>query len=210
MNKQTQTNEDRRVVKNRVRAQIEQHLPLVQKMARQIASRTPANIRAEDLIGAGTLGLMDSVTRNRGGDGPAFACYMRTRIRGAIQDELRAFDWLPRRARKAGEKSPNSSSRRPVAVVGFGDLQPGPERQPACERPESDPLEATTNKALGEALRVALSSLGEREQLVLKLHYFNDMRLKEIGRLLSVSEARISQIHHRALGKLRPILKNAA
>ena len=46
--------------------------------------------------------------------------------------------------------------------------------------------------------------------MVLRLHYFRGMRLKEIGRLLGVSEARVSQIHHRALGRLRPMVELAA
>lgn len=190
--------------------QVEQNLPMVLEMARRIAVRAPANIRAEDLIGAGTLGLMDSVRRNNGGTGPSLACYMRTRIRGAIQDELRAFDWLPRRARARNNGATKRGAPRPVAVIAFGDLPPGPQRHPVAEDPWSDPMEATALRARNESLREAMSLLQPRERLVLNLHYFNDMRLREISRFLGVTEARISQIHHRALSKLKPVLKKAA
>src|SRR6185503_3671143 len=91
--------------------------------------RLPPNVRREDLFSAGMLGLYDSMRKNGGDeDGPKFEWYARIRIRGAILDELRAQDWLPRRARwvAAGrrEAAPGATNL-PSAVIGFDDLGVG-------------------------------------------------------------------------------------
>ena len=189
---------------------IRKHMPLVHKLARRMAMRAPASIVPDDLLSAGTYGLVDSVIRNRGDDGASFACYVRMRIRGAIYDELRANDWLPRRARQKNQPEPESGPPRPVAVIRFDDLPAGPEATPATKEIDSDPFEALTRKRARKNLYDALSELPERDRLVVHLHYFKGMQIREIGRFLGVSEARISQIHHRALGRIRPFLKTAA
>jgi RNA polymerase sigma factor FliA len=189
---------------------IKKHMPLVHKLARRMAMRAPASIVPDDLLSAGTYGLVDSVIRNRGDDGASFACYVRMRIRGAIYDELRANDWLPRRARLKNQTEPESGPPRPVAVIRFDDLPAGPEATPATKEIDSDPFEALTRKRVRKNLYDALSELPERDRLVVHLHYFKGMQIREIGRFLGVSEARISQIHHRALGRIRPFLKTAA
>ncbi len=74
----------------------------------------------------------------------------------------------------------------------------------------TNPLNALTEKRRAMTLKQELDQLPARDRLVLHLHYFKGMRLKEIGRLLGVSEARISQIHHRALGQLKPKIRDAA
>jgi RNA polymerase sigma factor for flagellar operon FliA len=66
------------------------------------------------------------------------------------------------------------------------------------------------SKRIADLLRRELAELPERDRLVLHLHYFKGMRLREIGRFLGVSEARVSQIHHRALRQMRPRLSTAA
>jgi RNA polymerase sigma factor FliA len=189
---------------------IKKHMPLVHKLARRMAMRAPASIVPDDLLSAGTYGLVDSVIRNRGDDGASFACYVRMRIRGAIYDELRANDWLPRRARLKNQPEPESGPPRPVAVIRFDDLPAGPEATPATKEIDSDPFEALTRKRVRKNLYDALSELPERDRLVVHLHYFKGMQIREIGRFLGVSEARISQIHHRALNRIRPFLKTAA
>jgi len=188
---------------------IREHMPLVKHIARRFARRLPASVAHDDLVGAGALGLVDSVTRRRKGDDASFACYTRIRIRGAIFDELRSHDWLPRRSRSA-ERRETQGEPFPVAVVHFDDLPAGRDRTPTDPSPSANPLEALAYKRIACQLRRELNQLPDRDRLVLHLHYFRGMRLKEIGRLFGVSEARISQIHHRALAQLRPRLPSAA
>ncbi|MBN2525916.1 MAG: sigma-70 family RNA polymerase sigma factor [Deltaproteobacteria bacterium] len=189
---------------------IKKHMPLVQKLARRMASRAPASIATDDLFSAGSLGLVDSVLRNRGGDGASFACYVRMRIRGAIYDELRANDWLPRRSRSKDKEEQTSGPAKPVAVIRFDDLPAGPESNPENKEKRTNPFDALTAKRTFENLQEALNAMPKRDKLVLHLHYFKGMQIREIGRLLGVSEARISQIHHRALCRIRPLIKSAA
>jgi len=190
-------------------ALIKEHMPLVKIFARRFSRRLPPSVAHDDLLGAGALGLIDSVVRRRGDDEGSFACYTRIRIRGAIFDELRSHDWLPRRSRSA-ERSNKEGVPQPVAVVHFEDLPSGADRTPADQQKDGDPLEMLSKKRIATLLRQELEQLPERDRLVLHLHYFKGMRLKEIGRLLGVSEARVSQIHHRALHQLKPRLKAAA
>ena len=188
---------------------IRENMPLVKIIARRFSKRLPASVAQDDLMGAGALGLIDSVVRRRGDDESSFACYTRIRIRGAIFDELRSHDWLPRRSRNQ-EQTETSGPPRPVAVVHFDDLPTEADRTPADRSSEGNPLNALTRKRMATLLKQELDMLPERDRLVLHLHYFKGMRLKEIGRLLGVSEARISQIHHRALSQLKPRIRDAA
>jgi len=188
---------------------IRQHMPLVRQLARRMALRAPASIVSDDLLSAGTYGLVDSVIRNRGDGGASFACYVRMRIRGAIYDELRANDWLPRRARLKDQPEPESGPPRPVAVIRFDDLPQGQDAI-ATKEIDADPFEALTRKRVRRSLHQALSGLPERDRLVVHLHYFKGMQIREIGKFLGVSEARISQIHHRALERIRPFVDLAA
>jgi RNA polymerase sigma factor for flagellar operon FliA len=183
-------------------------MPLVKIIARRFSKRLPASVAQDDLLGAGALGLIDSVVRRRGDDEGSFACYTRIRIRGAIFDELRSHDWLPRRSRHAEQTE--SGPPKPVAVVHFDDLPTEADRTPADRSTETNPLNALTRKRMAALLQQELNQLPERDRLVLHLHYFRGMRLKEIGRLLGVSEARVSQIHHRALAQLKPKVRDAA
>jgi RNA polymerase sigma factor FliA len=188
---------------------IRDHMPMVKLIARRFAKRLPASVSQDDLLGAGALGLLDSVVRRRGDDEDSFSCYSRIRIRGAIFDELRAHDWLPRRSRST-EKKEVTGAPHPVAVIHFDDLPHGKERQPSSTTGEDNPLDALTRKRKISTLCRELETLPERDRLVIRMHYFRGMRLKEIGRLLGISEARVSQIHHRVLNQLRPRLLEAA
>jgi RNA polymerase sigma factor for flagellar operon FliA len=190
-------------------ALIRRHMPLVHKLARRMALRAPASVVSDDLLSAGTYGLLDSVLRNRGDGGASFACYVRMRIRGAIFDELRANDWLPRRSRLKDQLEPHSGPARPVAVIRFDDLPKGQDAI-ATKEIDADPHEALTRKRVDRSLHQALSELPDRDRLVVHLHYFKGMQIREIGKLLGVSEARISQIHHRALARIRPFVDLAA
>ncbi len=188
---------------------IREHMPLVKVFARSFSKRLPASVAHDDLVGAGTLGLIDSVVRNRHDKESSFTCYTRIRIQGAIFDELRSHDWLPRRSRNA-DQSNRCGAPDAVAVIHFDDLPRGTERAPADKSSHSNPLEFLSRKRVAAHLKKELDLLPKRDRLILHLHYFKGMRLKEIGCLLGVSEARVSQIHHRTLCQLKPKIPSAA
>jgi RNA polymerase sigma factor for flagellar operon FliA len=184
-------------------------MPLVKIYARLLSRRLPPSVAHDDLVAAGALGLIDSVIRRRGSDENSFACYTRIRIKGAMFDELRSHDWLPRSSRTS-EKSERKGEPRPIAVIHFDDLPAGTERNPWDTSEDTDPLEILSRKRAVNILNQELSQLPGRDRLVLHLHYFKGMRLKEIGRFLGISEARVSQLHHRSLQQMKPRLKYAA
>jgi RNA polymerase sigma factor for flagellar operon FliA len=173
---------------------IDVYLPLVRQVVGQLARRLPANVQRDDLLAAGVFGLVDSLRRNGGDEGAAFEWYARTRIRGAVFDELRAQDWLSRRAR--------ASERVSACFVSFDEME-GDEPELADL---DDPAAAVESRSLCEALARALAQLGDRERVVVARYYFEGARLKDIGNELGVSEPRISQILGRAIGRLREIL----
>jgi RNA polymerase sigma factor for flagellar operon FliA len=90
---------------------IKQYAPLVRRLAHQMIARLPANVELDDMIQAGMLGLMDAVGRFEEAQGVAFEVYAASRIRGAMLDELRAGDWLPRSARKSQRDIENAVHR---------------------------------------------------------------------------------------------------
>lgn len=175
---------------------VDTYLPLVRRVVRQLARRLPSNVQRDDLVSAGVFGLIDSLRRNGGDGGAAFEWYARTRIRGAIFDELRAQDWLSRRARAAGDVA--------ACFVSFEDVANDDESGLACGG--DDPSEAFESCSLRHALARALDQLPEREGRVVVRYYFEGAKLKDIGAELGVSEPRISQLLARAIERLRAIL----
>lgn len=88
-----------------------QYAPLVRKLAHQMIARLPANVELDDMIQAGMMGLMDAVARFEESHGVAFEAYAANRIRGAMLDELRANDWLPRSVRRSQRDIENAVHR---------------------------------------------------------------------------------------------------
>lgn len=191
---------------------LQAYLPLVHQVVAQLARRLPANVLRDDLVAAGVVGLLDSLRRNGGDAGVAFEWYARTRIRGAVMDELRAQDWLTRRARAAVAKATreDATESRAAALVSLHELSPV-EESDHLVAPGADP--ATTFEARDDyrVLALAMEQLPERERFIVGKHYFDGMKFKDIGAELKVSEPRVSQLHARALGRLRVIFhENAA
>ncbi len=81
--------------------QATRHMPLVRRIAQRLLARLPANVELDDLVQAGMIGLMEAVERFDQAHGIAFEAYATSRVRGAMLDELRAGDWLPRSARRS-------------------------------------------------------------------------------------------------------------
>ncbi len=80
---------------------IENYLPMVRRAATRMIGRLPANVELDDLIQAGVLGLMDAMQRYEQGHGAQFETFAMQRVRGAMLDELRGTDWVPRSVRKS-------------------------------------------------------------------------------------------------------------
>ncbi|MBL8510780.1 MAG: RNA polymerase sigma factor FliA, partial [Betaproteobacteria bacterium] len=81
-------------------AYLKQYAPLVKRLAHHLLAKLPANVELDDMIQAGMIGLMDAISRFEEGQGTQFETYANQRIRGAMLDELRNNDWLPRSVRK--------------------------------------------------------------------------------------------------------------
>lgn len=222
----------------RVVPEIVLHLPLVWRVARQVARRLPAPMGPADLIGAGTLGLLRALARFEPARGENFAAYAEIRIRGAILDQLREQDWLPRSVRSkrrrleavTGElqqslgRAPDAdelacalgTSRAAVERVrrdaGADTVPVGPaddDGDRASVESGGDPGRALEERQRRVRLGRALDGLPARQQEVIALYFVEQRRLREIGALLGVSESRVSQILRETLDTLRSALADA-
>ncbi|WP_437574674.1 sigma-70 family RNA polymerase sigma factor [Sorangium sp. So ce887] len=183
------------------------YFPLVRKLVRQVSRHLPPNVQRDDLLSAGMLGLVDSLRKNGGSDGETFAGYAKLRIRGAIVDELRAQDWLSRRAREAVEAGAAGKVGGTTVFVSLSEVTPTEES--AHMSGGDDPIEVIAAQATRRALSFAIAQLPERERRVIGMYYFEGAKLKDIGAELGVGEPRVSQLHTRALGMLRGMLSHA-
>ncbi|HWZ91260.1 MAG TPA: sigma-70 family RNA polymerase sigma factor [Polyangiaceae bacterium] len=188
---------------------LQQYEPLVRKIAGGFQRKLPRNVLREDLIAAGMSGLWDAIRRHPDGPGESFEWYVRVRIRGAILDELRAQDWLPRRARAAAEAASGTDAYiPPPAVVRFDDVSEW--EQNRCLADASSSEAAVAAKFAQETLAKAVEQLPERERHIVSQHYFRGVKFKDLGAELGVSEPRISQLHSRAIQRLKVIINSAA
>ena len=190
--------------------EVSRHMPLVRQVVARFLRRLPANVLRDDLVAAGVFGLIDSLRKNGGDSGPTFESYARIRIRGAILDELRTQDWLPRRARWAASGKVAASSDTPVAVIALDDLSATERSNNFIDESKEDPSVLLEQGHERLRLARAIEQLPERERLIVQMHYFRGARFKDIGEQLGVSEPRISQLHTRAMGQLRKILAESA
>lgn len=178
-------------------ALLKEYAPLVRKIAGGFQRKLPRSVLREDLISAGMLGLWDAILRDKHGR-DSFEWYARVRIRGAILDELRTEDWLPRRARaQAG------AGGAPTAVIRFDDLSDGENawlQRASANQPQLDDDER------GERLSLALATLTPRYREIV-LSILAGEKLRDIGKRLGVSEPRVSQIKSRAIAQLRHTLR---
>jgi RNA polymerase sigma factor for flagellar operon FliA len=186
------------------REELTLYMPLVHQVVARVLRKVPPNVLREDLVAAGTFGLVDAL--RRGADrGAAFEWYARIRIRGAVMDELRSQDWLTRRARTRAVRAEARGEGRPIGFVGFDDL---PEAQANGFADESiaSPDAAIEQHMDRIMLERAVSTLPEREGNIVAWHYFEGVPFKTIAVRLGVSEPRVSQLHSRAMERLRGTL----
>ena len=219
------------------------YAPLVKYISERIAIRLPINITKEELNSAGILGLFDALDKFDAEMGIKFETYAEHRIRGAILDELRKMDWLPRSIREEIRRvenaiiaARNKLGREPedfeiaqemgidmdtyhkilgraqgVSLLSLDDPTPNG-LTPVFAKQVADtpsPLDDLTRKEMKEIIAGAIACLPKKEQLVLSLYYYDDLTLKEIAKVLELTESRISQIHSKAIISLRTKLKGA-
>ncbi|MFH1130327.1 MAG: FliA/WhiG family RNA polymerase sigma factor [Pseudomonadota bacterium] len=212
----------------------EQYLPFVRKIANRIARRLPSSVDVDDLIGAGTVGLMEALERYNPVGGRSFETYAEFRVKGAIFDELRRNDPLNRAARNSRSQIESKTAEltselgRPpeteeVAAAmnttvekyldTAGRVQalrvvslstPGME----LENPNSSQEEEIGQQQLIDLVRGAIEKLPERQQMVLNLYYVDGLNQQQVGEVLGVSESRISQILSEVTRRLRKLVKD--
>jgi RNA polymerase sigma factor for flagellar operon FliA len=186
------------------REELSLYMPLVHQVVARILRKVPPNVLRDDLLAAGTFGLVDAL-RKSADRGAAFEWYARIRIRGAVVDELRSQDWLTRRARTRVTRAEARGEGRSIGFVGFDDL---PEAQ---QHSFADDSIAAPDAAIEQhmdriMLERAVSTLPEREGNIVAWHYFEGVPFKTIAVRLGVSEPRVSQLHSRAMDRLRGTL----
>jgi RNA polymerase sigma factor for flagellar operon FliA len=175
--------------------EIKAFLPVVEKEAARFLRRLPRSVQKDDLVSAGTIGLLDALRRNAGPRDARFEHYVRIRVRGAILDELRREDWLSR-----GDRERLRACVSAASVVHMEDL--AEVTAEACSADES-PADAAARRMQWDAASDAMRSLPPREREILDMYYLRGWMVKDIAAAMGVSEPRISQLHAQALGRLR-------
>jgi RNA polymerase sigma factor for flagellar operon FliA len=185
------------------REELATYMPLVHQTVARVLRRLPPNVLRDDLVAAGTFGLIDAF-RKSSERGPAFDWYARIRIRGAVVDELRAQDWLSRRARNEITKARARGEGASMSMVGLDDL---PEQaQGLVDTAALSPHQQVESRMTRAALDRAVGSLPEREASIVTWHYVEGLAFKDIADRLGVSQPRVSQLHSRAIDRLRTLM----
>lgn len=213
-----------------------QHLGLVKRTALHLKGRIPQVMDVDELIQVGMIGLIEASQSFDASRGVDFEIFARTRIRGAILDEVRRISVLPRSAishiretNEATQELATALGRSPTQAeladfMGKEQSDYQKERSHAhqmlmvdSEAAEDEMLNAPAQQAyepeqevgdamLMDSLTDAISQLPERDQIIMSLYYTEDMNLKEIGAVLDISESRVSQLLTANVKKLRKIL----
>ena len=194
--------------KSPTREELTSFMPLVHQVVARILRRLPPNVLREDLVAAGSYGLVDAL-RKSADRGPGFEWYARVRIRGAVVDELRSQDWLSRRARSRTVQAHANGTAGATSVVGFDDLSDS-QAHSLVDESAVTPHDQVERRMERAALERAVALLPEREANIVAWHYFEDVPFKTIAVRLGVSEPRISQLHSRAMGMLKTKLRAEA
>lgn len=220
---------------------IMEYAPLIKFIAQKIAVRLPSNIELDDLISSGVIGLMDAIDKYDPTRDNKFKTYAEFRIRGAILDELRAQDWVPRSVRDKAKlldrtiiELENETGRtpedeeiaarlkmsmedyydlvnqvRPVSLLSIDEAATfsNVDKKSILNLLEgakvNNPFNQLNSKSVKDIVTKAIEDLPERQRLVLSLYYYEDLNLKEIGKVLRVTESRVSQLHAQAVSRLR-------
>jgi RNA polymerase sigma factor for flagellar operon FliA len=217
--------------------------PLVKYVAGRMGSGLPGHVEESDLISYGLTGLISAIERFDLDREIKFETYAITRIRGAIIDELRSLDWVPRSVRakardieRANQKLEARLQRAPTDDEMAGELEMttddfheallqisnstlialdelwsandsgGDQVSLLDTLPDQgapDPQAVVDQGELRDRIADAIAALPEREKLVVALYYYENLTLREIGEVLGVTESRVSQLHTKAVLRLR-------
>lgn len=219
------------------------YAPLVKYVAGRLSVGLPGHVEEGDLVSYGLLGLINAIERFEPDRDIKFETYAISRIKGAIIDELRSMDWVPRSVRSRAREIErvigeleNKHKRAPSdeeickaldisqdefnsnlaaihrsSVAALDELwtiaSSGGDtvalidtiEDPNAEDPSRKFATTETRAALAEAIR----RLPERERLVIALYYYEELTLREIGEILGVTESRVSQLHTKAVLRLK-------
>ncbi len=222
-----------------------EYAPLVKVVAGRLSMYLGYNVEYDDLVSYGIFGLIDAIDKFDCFKEVKFETYASLRIRGAVLDQIRKMDWIPRTIRQKQKKieavikqielsTGHSATEEEIAkglgisedeyiewqsqmkITGLVSLNEymeqgsdvsqdyGRHTSSRFESPEERVEKTELSKVLGEALEL----LTEKEQKVITLYYYEELTLKEISNILEVSESRISQLHTRALQKMKSKMGN--
>ncbi len=212
---------------------VRHYAPKVKYLALRLKSRLPKSVELNDLISAGTLGLMESFGKFCPDLRIKFDTYAESRIRGAMLDELRKLDWFPRSLRKrvrtvdeAIIRLEHLHGRTPteeelVAETGFDlptvrEVLEALQNQyflsldlafetltPAESSREEAPHKQIESQELIDKVGELIEELTEREKLVLSLYYTDELNMRETAEVMGITEGRVSQLHSQAMSRLR-------
>lgn len=223
---------------------INDSLPFIKYTAYRLAQRIPPQLSVSDLISVGITGLLDALQRYTEGR-VKLNTFVEYRIKGAILDELRTHDWVPRsiktkigQIRKAHRELEKDLGRIPneeeiagrlsisldeyyrtiqnasnAVVFSFEDFRDRMHAESDMDVmeciPDPDmktPLELLEQNSAMEELAGVIEQLPDRERLILSLYYWEELTLKEIGKILGLTEGRICQLHNQALVRLKALM----
>ena len=211
---------------------------LVKLVAGRLSMYLGHNVEYDDLVSYGIFGLIDAIDKFDTTKNVKFETYASLRIRGAILDQIRKMDWIPRtvrqRQRRIDEAMKQVEMRtgrtatdeeiaielgvteeellnwqsqlkvtNVVSLSEFEEQGQEPTVEVASKNRFLQPEDVVEEQELKQMLVEALSLLTEKERRVIELYYYEDLTLKEISLVLEVSESRVSQLHTKALVKMR-------
>ncbi len=222
-----------------VKRLVEQHLPLVQAIARKVKKSVGASVELEDLVGYGSKGLVEAAERFDSRHGAAFSTFAYYRIRGAMYDGLRSMGWYSRAdyARYRAEERANEYLRNRADREGAARAQGAAASADAAaalaevnevlsavatvhitsleaaatvpDESRPSPELAVDGQRMRARVRQALQALPEKERRLMELYYFADKNLEQAGAEMGLSKSWACRLHARAVEMLRAALENA-
>ena len=232
------------VDKKRREELIMRYAPLVKNIVGRLAAKLPIDSAdKEDLINVGIMGLMSALEKFDKTRNVQFETYASFRIRGAVLDELRAKDWVPRATRNKDNKLENAmgtlekklgrvpsedeiaqhlniplneyfkllDEAKCISLISTEDLPPDYlerfSREDVLEEISAgNPLNLLVSMETKNKLKNAIDGLPEKERLVLSLYYYEELTMKETGRVMDLTESRVCQLHAQAVLRLRSMV----
>ncbi len=225
---------------------INESLPFIKYTAYRLAHRLPPQLAANDLISVGIVGLLDALQRYTEGR-VKLKTFVEYRIKGAMLDELRSHDWVPRslktkigQIRKAHRELEQDLGRMPreeeiaerleisldeyyrtvqsasnAVVFSFEDFRDRFSEDSDMDvtecipdRNAKTPLELLEENSAKEDLADLIERLPHKEKIILSLYYWDEMTMKEIGKVLRLTEGRVCQLHNQAMIRLKSLMNS--